>query len=82
MVALVHFVCSLLQLTGIVALFYHLPLPVFVWVILAISGLAAVVKVFLPETPDIKYRFRPLEILAGFAGAGLVIISLMKILEI
>ncbi|MBI2448347.1 hypothetical protein HYV44_02185 [Candidatus Microgenomates bacterium] len=70
-------VCDYLQVAGfalLVGLYLSL-LPSFVWVLVGVTGLAAVVKIFLPLEGHQNTR----AIIAASCGVGLIILSCVTV---
>ena len=72
-------ICSILQIAGagLFLMIFQSSLPSFVWILIGISGFAAVAKFFLPDGDGFeKHILRPI---ATFAGFGFVIISILSV---
>ncbi len=68
-------ICSLLQIIGLILVIISSFLPLFVWVIIGISGFAATVKIFLPlENHQSFFSF-----IATLCGIGIIIFSCLYV---
>jgi len=71
--------CSMLQIVGLILIGSSYYLPRGVWVVIAICGLAGIVNWLIPKKLD--DTLKNLGRLAALAGLGIVIISILNLLN-
>lgn len=71
--SIISLACTFLQISGLFMIIFVDHLPPFFWVFVGITGLAAVVKIFLP----LPNHQSSTAICGAVVGAGIVILSVM-----